>query len=394
MKSTVYIVSATRTAMGSFGGSLTPFSATQLGAVAAKAAIERAAVDPVTVEQVLMGNVCSANLGQAPARQVALGAGLLPETVCTTINKVCASGMKAVSVGAQSIICGDAEIILAGGMESMSNIPYYASAVRWGAKFGGQMLVDGLQRDGLSDAYSNAAMGNCGDQTATHHGISREQQDEFAIRSYTRAQSATKEGLVAPEICPVMVPQKKGDFIAFETDEEIYKVDFSKIPSLKPSFSKEGTVTAANASTLNDGASALLLMSESKMNSLKLTPLARIVSTADAEQAPEWFTTAPAKAAPLALKKAGLQWNDIDFIEVNEAFAVVPLVFQKLMDVDPERMNVYGGAIAMGHPLGSSGSRILVTLLNVLKQKKARYGLATICNGGGGASAMIIENLR
>ena len=380
--------------MGSFGGSLTPFSATQLGAVAAKAAIERAAVDPVAVEHVLMGNVCSANLGQAPARQVAIGAGLLPDTVCTTINKVCASGMKAVSVGAQSIICGDAEIILAGGMESMSNIPYYASAVRWGAKFGGQMLVDGLQRDGLSDAYSNAAMGNCGDQTATHHGISREQQDEFAIRSYTRAQNATKEGMIAPEICPVMVPQKKGDFIAFETDEEIYKVDFSKIPSLKPSFSKEGTVTAANASTLNDGASALLLMSESKMNSLKLTPLARIVCSADAEQAPEWFTTAPAKAAPLALKKAGLQWNDIDFIEVNEAFAVVPLVFQKLMDVDPERMNVYGGAIAMGHPLGSSGSRILVTLLNVLKQKKARYGLATICNGGGGASAMILENLR
>lgn len=394
MKSTVYIVSATRTAMGSFGGSLTPFSATQLGAVAAKAAIERAAVDPVSVEQVLMGNVCSANLGQAPARQVALGAGLLPDTICTTINKVCASGMKAVSVGAQSILCGDAEIILAGGMESMSNIPYYASAVRWGAKFGGQMLVDGLQRDGLSDAYSNAAMGNCGDQTATHHGISREQQDEFAIRSYTRSQNATKEGLIAPEICPVMLPQKKGDFIAFETDEEIYKVDFSKIPSLKPSFSKEGTVTAANASTLNDGASALLLMSESKMNSLKLTPLARIVSSADAEQAPEWFTTAPAKAAPLALKKAGLQWNDIDFIEVNEAFAVVPLVFQKLMDVDPERMNVYGGAIAMGHPLGSSGSRILVTLLNVLKQKNARYGLATICNGGGGASAMILENLR
>ena len=394
MKSTVYIVSATRTAMGSFGGSLTPFSATQLGTVAAKAAIERAAVDPVSVEQVLMGNVCSANLGQAPARQVALGAGLLPDTICTTINKVCASGMKAVSVGAQSILCGDAEIILAGGMESMSNIPYYASAVRWGAKFGGQMLVDGLQRDGLSDAYSNAAMGNCGDQTATHHGISREQQDEFAIRSYTRSQNATKEGLIAPEICPVMLPQKKGDFIAFETDEEIYKVDFSKIPSLKPSFSKEGTVTAANASTLNDGASALLLMSESKMNSLKLTPLARIVSSADAEQAPEWFTTAPAKAAPLALKKAGLQWNDIDFIDVNEAFAVVPLVFQKLMDVDPERMNVYGGAIAMGHPLGSSGSRILVTLLNVLKQKNARYGLATICNGGGGASAMILENLR
>lgn len=393
MKS-VYIVSATRTAMGSFGGSLMGLSAIELGTHAAKAAIQQSGADPGLVEQVLMGNVCSANLGQAPARQVALGAGLKEDTICTTINKVCASGMKAVAFGMQSILAGDSDVVLAGGMESMSNIPYYASGMRWGSKFGSQVLIDGLQRDGLSDAYNHQAMGQFGDQTAAEYGIGREQQDEYAIRSYTLAQQATQQGKFRKEICAINLPQKKGDPLRFEVDEEIYKVDFNKIPGLKPSFSPTGSVTAANASTINDGASALILMSESKLKELDLKPLARIVACADAEQAPQWFTTTPTKAATLALKRAGLHWNQVDFVEVNEAFAVVPLVFQKLMEIDMQKINVHGGAVSMGHPLGSSGSRILVTLLNVLQQNRGHYGLAAICNGGGGASAMIVENLH
>ncbi len=393
MKS-VYIVSATRTAMGSFGGSLMGLSAIELGTHAAKAAIQQSGADPDQVEQVLMGNVCSANLGQAPARQVALGAGLKEDTICTTINKVCASGMKAVAFGMQSILAGDSDVVLAGGMESMSNIPYYASGMRWGSKFGSQVLMDGLQRDGLSDAYTHQAMGQFGDQTAVEYGIGREQQDEYAIRSYTLAQQATQQGKFKTEICAINLPQKKGDPMRFEVDEEIYKVDFNKIPGLKPSFSPTGSVTAANASTINDGASALILMSESKLKELDLKPLARIVACADAEQAPQWFTTTPTKAATLALKRAGLHWNQVDFVEVNEAFAVVPLVFQKLMEIDMQKINVHGGAVSMGHPLGSSGTRILVTLLNVLQQNRGRYGLAAICNGGGGASAMIVENLH
>ncbi len=391
--SSVYIVSIARTAMGSFGGSLMPFIATHLGAHVIKSAVQRAGLNPEQIEQVMMGNVCAANLGQAPARQAALGAGLAESTICTTINKVCASGMKSIALAAQTIQAGDADIIVAGGMESMSNIPYYVPSLRWGAKFGGSTLIDGLQRDGLSDAYSNAAMGQCGDATAKKYNISREEQDAFAIRSYQRAQEASSTGKFQNEIVPIPIPQKKGDPILFGTDEEIYKVDFAKIPGLKAAFTPDGTVTAANASTINDGASAVVLVSERKLKELQLKPLARIVASADAEQDPQWFTTAPTLAAPKALQRAGLQMNDLSYIEVNEAFSVVPLVFQKLMGVNPDIVNVHGGAVSMGHPLGSSGSRIVITLLSVLQQQNAQYGMAAICNGGGGASAMIIEKV-
>ncbi|MBK8955360.1 MAG: acetyl-CoA C-acyltransferase [Saprospiraceae bacterium] len=387
----VYIVSMARTPMGSFGGTLAGFSAIQLGIHAAQAAIEKSGIDKSLIEQVWMGNVCSANLGQAPARQVALGSGLQPSTVCTTVNKVCASGMKAIDLAAQAIQLGHADIILAGGMESMSNIPFYASSMRWGAKYGHSQFIDGLQRDGLSDAYNHKAMGNCGDATAAHYGISRDAQDAYAIRSYQLAQKATDEGKLKNEITPIPIPQKKGDPVLFAEDEEIRKVDFSKIASLKPSFGSEGTVTAANASTINDGASALVLMSGQKLKELGLKPLARIVASADAEQAPEWFTTSPTLAASQVLKRAGLSWNDISFIEVNEAFSVVPIAFQQIMKTNPEIMNIHGGAVSMGHPLGSSGSRIVISLLNILQQNNARYGLAAICNGGGGASAMVVE---
>lgn len=389
----VYIVSAARTAMGSFGGSLAGLSAIQLGIHAAKGAIERSGIDKELIEQVWMGNVCSANLGQAPARQVCLGSELPAATICTTVNKVCSSGMKAVALGAQAIQLGDADIVLAGGMESMSNIPFYAESMRWGAKYGHSKLIDGLQKDGLSDAYDHSAMGACGDLAATKYGLSREVQDAYAIRSYQRAQKASDEGAFKDEIIPILLAQKKGDPISFQEDEEIRKVDFAKIPGLKPSFSKEGTVTAANASTINDGASALILVSGSKLKELGLQPLARIVASAEAEQAPVWFTTAPTLAAKKVLEKAGLTWNDISFVEVNEAFAVVPLAFQQILNVNPDIINIKGGAVAMGHPLGSSGSRILSTLVHILKQQKSRYGLAAICNGGGGASAMIVENM-
>lgn len=387
----VYIVSIARTPMGSFGGSLSSLSATQLGSIAVKAAIERAGLSVEQVQELLMGNVCAANLGQAPARQAAIGAGLLPSTVCTTINKVCASGMKAIALGAQSIQLGYSDIVVAGGMESMSNIPYYLPNARWGLKFGASELVDGLQKDGLTDAYDKIAMGVSADITAKTYSISREAQDEYAINSYKKAAETTENGGFATEIVPVHIAQKKGDPLVISQDEEFRKVDFAKIAGLKPVFTPDGTVTAANASTINDGASAVVLVSAAKLKELGLKPIARIVSTADAEQDPKWFTTTPTVAAPLAAKRAGLELKDIDFFEVNEAFAVVPLVFGQVLNLDPSKINIHGGAVALGHPLGSSGSRIVCTLSQVLAQKQGRYGLAAICNGGGGASAMLIE---
>lgn len=389
----VYIVSAVRTPIGSFGGVLSGLPATQLGAVAIKGALGKAGIDPVTVNEVLMGNVCSANLGQAPARQAALGAGLSVNTPCTTINKVCASGMKAVMFGAQSILLGYNDLVVAGGMESMSNIPYYVPSARWGSKYGNVELIDGLAKDGLTDAYDQQAMGVSADATAQKYQISREAQDDFAIRSYQLAAESTQKGLFLDEIVPVAIPQKKGDPILLSEDEEYKRVDFSKIPTLRPAFTKEGTVTAANASTINDGASALVLASEEKVRELGLKPIARIVAFADAEQEPQWFTTAPTLAAPKALQRAGLSVKDIDYFEVNEAFAVVPMVFYKELGFSEARINVFGGACAIGHPLGASGARIITTLANVLRHKDARYGLAAICNGGGGASALIVEKV-
>ena len=339
-----------------------------------------------------MGNVVSANLGQAPARQAAKYAGLPDSVNCTTVNKVCASGMKAAAYGAQSILLGHADIVVAGGMESMSQIPYYVPKARFGYKYGNGELIDGLAKDGLVDVYDQQAMGIYADRTAAKYGFSREQQDAFAIRSYKNSAATTEGGQFKNEIIPVEVASRKGNFMMTE-DEEYKNVMFEKIPTLRPAFSKDGTVTAANASTINDGASALVLVSGEMVKKLNLKPIARIVSFADGEQAPEWFTTAPTIAAPIALKRAGLTLNDIDYFEVNEAFAVVPMAFAKVMDFDPEKMNVFGGACSLGHPLGCSGARILTTLNNVLHQKNGRYGMAAICNGGGGASAMIIERL-
>lgn len=389
----VYIVSAVRTPMGSFGGSLSGFSATQLGSFAIKGALEKSGVKAEDVEEVIMGNVVSANLGQAPARQAALGAGIGQNVPCTTVNKVCASGMKAIMLAAQSIQLGLNDVVVAGGMESMSNIPYYAPNMRWGAKYGDVSLVDGLAKDGLTDAYDHCAMGVCADETATDYKISREAQDEFAIESYKRSQKATEDGSFAPEIVSVSVPQRKGDPVIVDKDEEPFRVKFEKIPSLRPAFTKEGTVTAANASTINDGGAAVVLVSEEKLKELGLKPLARIVSYADAAQDPKWFTTAPGKAAPKAIERAGLSLDDIDYFEVNEAFSVVTMAFNKDLNIDPAKVNVFGGAVSLGHPLGASGARILVTLTNVLQQKDGKYGLATLCNGGGGASAVIIERV-
>lgn len=393
MSKPVYICSAVRTPIGSFGGVFAGLSAPELGSAAIAGALERAGVAPAAVQEVLMGNVVSANLGQAPARQAALGAGL-PNTVpCTQINKVCSSGMKAVMLGAQSIMLGHNDLVVAGGMESMSNIPYYVPDARWGAKFGDRKLIDGLSKDGLTDAYDQNAMGVCADATATKYGIDREQQDAYAIDSYRRAAAATESGAFADEIVPVSVPQRRGDDLVVTEDEEYKKVKFDKIPQLRAVFTKDGTVTAANASTINDGAAALVLASEEKVAEFGLTPLARIVAFADAAHEPQWFTTAPTKAAPLALERAGLTMGDIDYLEVNEAFAVVPLAFGQELDVDREKMNVNGGGVSLGHPLGTSGARIIVTLLNVLRRRRGRYGLATLCNGGGGASAVVIEAL-
>jgi acetyl-CoA C-acetyltransferase len=388
---TVYIVSAVRTPMGSFGGSLKDFSATQLGGIAIKAAVERAGLNPAQVQEVLMGSVIQANLGQAPARQASKFAGLPDSVIATTVNKVCASGMKAIALAAQSILLGDAEIVVAGGMESMSNVPFYSPNLRWGNKYGNVQLIDGLAKDGLTDVYHNYAMGNAAELCAKECGISREDQDAFAIESYTRSQAAIQNGWFDAEIVPVPIPQRKGDPILFAKDEEPFNVKFDKIPELKPAFIKDGTVTAANASTMNDGAAALVLMSKEKADAMGIQPLAIIRSFADAEQAPEWFTTTPSLALPKALAKAGLEAKDLDFVELNEAFSVVGIANTQQMKLDPAKVNAHGGAVSMGHPLGCSGARIIVTLINVLKQQGGKIGGAAICNGGGGASAMVIE---
>ncbi len=390
----VYIISAVRTAIGSFGGSLKDLSATQLGAIAIKGALEKAGVKPELVQDVLMGSVMQANLGQAPARQAAKFAGLPNEVACTTINKVCASGMKAIALATQSILLGDADIVIAGGMESMSNVPFYVDSMRWGNKYGNSTLIDGLAKDGLTDVYDGLAMGNAAELCARECGISREDQDAFAIESYKRSQAAWEAGKFDNEIVPVEIPQRKGEPVIFNKDEEPFNVKFDKIAGLRPAFQKDGSVTAANASTMNDGAAAVLLMSKEKADELGLKPIARIVSYADAEQAPEWFTTTPSLAVPKAVAKAGLKMEDIDFWELNEAFAVVGIENSRRMKLDPAKVNVHGGAVSMGHPLGCSGARIIVTLINVLKANNARYGAAGICNGGGGASAMVIENMK
>jgi acetyl-CoA C-acetyltransferase len=392
-KHEVYIIAAVRSPIGSFGGALASMSATQLGAIAIKGALEKAGIQPAQVQDVLMGCVLQANLGQAPARQAAKYAGLPNEVNCTTVNKVCASGMKAIAQAAQSIALGDADIVVAGGMESMSNVPFYAENMRWGNKYGNTTLLDGLAKDGLTDAYDGLAMGNAAELCARECGISREEQDAFAVESYKRSQKAWEGGKFNDEVIPVQVPQRKGDPVVMNKDEEPYAVKFDKIPSLRPAFTKEGTVTAANASTMNDGAAALVLMSREKAAALGLKPIARIVSYADAEQAPEWFTTTPSLAVPKAVAKAGLKMEDIEYWELNEAFSVVGIENTRRMKLDPAKVNAHGGAVSLGHPLGASGARIIVTLLNVLKHNNARYGAAGICNGGGGASAMVIERL-
>ncbi|MBR2647757.1 MAG: acetyl-CoA C-acyltransferase [Sediminibacterium sp.] len=388
----VCIVSAVRTPMGSFGGSLKDFTAPQLGAIAIKGAIEKAGIDGKIVDEVLMGCVIQANTGQAPARQAAKFAGLPDSVIATTVNKVCASGMKAIAQGAQAILLGDADVVVAGGMESMSNVPFYSPNLRWGNKYGNVNLIDGLAKDGLTDVYHNYAMGNAADLCARECNISREEQDAFAVESYKRSQAAWNEGKFAEEVIPVPIPQRKGDPILFAKDEEAFNVKFDKIPELKPAFNKEGTVTAANASTMNDGAAAVVLMSKGKADALGIKPLAIIRSYADAEQAPEWFTTTPSLALPKAVAKAGLQMSDLDFVELNEAFSVVGIANTQKMKLDPAKVNVHGGAVSLGHPLGCSGARIIVTLINVLKQHGGKIGGAGICNGGGGASAMVIEN--
>jgi acetyl-CoA C-acetyltransferase len=387
----VYIVSAVRTPIGSFGGSLKELSATQLGAIAVKAAVEKAGISPSDVQELLMGCVIQAGLGQAPARQAALLAALPPTVHCTTVNKVCASGMKAIMQAAQSILLGDTDIVVAGGMESMSNVPFYNTTLRWGNKYGNVSLLDGLAKDGLTDVYNGDAMGNFADLCAKECNISREAQDTFAIESYQRSQQAWKEGKFADEIIPVSIPQRKGDPVIISRDEDPWNVKFDKIPTLKPSFTKEGTVTAANASTMNDGAAALVLMSKQKADELGIKPIAKIISYADAEQAPEWFTTTPSLALPKAVAKAGLQMNNLKYVELNEAFSVVGIVNTQKMNLDPKKVNVNGGAVSLGHPLGASGARIIITLINVLRQNGAHLGGAAICNGGGGASAMVIE---
>ncbi|WP_266366656.1 acetyl-CoA C-acyltransferase [Tellurirhabdus rosea] len=388
----VVIVSAVRTPLGSFGGILSPLSATELGAKAIEAALQRAGIEASQVEEVIMGNVVSANLGQAPARQAALKAGLPATARCTTVNKVCASGTKAIMMAAQTIQLGQADIIVAGGMESMSNIPYYVPKARFGYKYGNAELIDGLARDGLTDVYDQCAMGVFADGIAKKYGISREEQDAYAVRSYERSAQSTENGRFKAEIVPLEVPGRKGAVTVSE-DEEFKNVIFDKIPSLKPAFTKEGTVTAANSSTINDGASALVVMSLRKAEELGLKPLARILGYADAEQEPALFPTTPVLAVPAALKRAGIRAHDVDYYEVNEAFSVVPLAFSKLLDVPQEKLNVYGGAVSIGHPLGASGARIVTTLTNILHQNGGTVGAVGICNGGGGASALVIEKM-
>lgn len=389
----VVIVSAVRTPIGSFGGTLSSVPAPELGAAAIRGAISKIQLDPAKVDEVLMGCVLQANLGQAPARQAALKGGLLHDVPCTTINKVCSSGMKSVMLAAQSIKTGDNQIVVAGGMENMSLVPHYLGNGRTGQKLGDLKLVDGMLRDGLLDAYDSQHMGTCGELCAREYSFSREDQDNFAIESYKRSAQAWQSGKFSEEVVPVTIPQRKGEPVIFSEDEEYKNVKFEKIPTLPPVFDKNGTITAANASTLNDGAAALILMSKEKADELGLKPLARIVSYADAAQEPKWFTTAPAKALPIAVGRAGLQMSDIDYFELNEAFSVVGLANIKLLNLNPSRVNVHGGAVSLGHPLGCSGARIIVTLIHILKQNNARFGAAGICNGGGGASAIVIENL-
>jgi acetyl-CoA C-acetyltransferase len=393
MQKDTFILSAVRTPIGSFGGGLSSVHAAQLGATAIQGAISRSGIDSASVDEVLMGNVVSANLGQAPARQAAIYAGLPVSVICTTVNKVCASGMKATALGVQAIQLGDAEIVVTGGMENMSQIPYYLPKGRNGYGYGHGEIIDGLLRDGLTDVYDQIGMGVCGDKTALKYNILREEQDAFAIRSYQRSAEATANGSFGNEIVPVEITSAKGEIAIVAEDEEYKRVKFDKIPTLKPVFSKDGTVTAANASTINDGAAALVMAGGNVVNGRNLKPIARIVAYADAEQEPAWFTTTPVLATEKVLKKAGLKISDIDYFEVNEAFAVVALAYIQALNLDIEKVNVFGGAVSLGHPLGASGARIIATLLSVLEKNNGKYGLAAICNGGGGASAMIVERL-
>jgi acetyl-CoA C-acetyltransferase len=392
MKS-VFIVAAVRTPMGSFNGKLSGISAPKLGSVAIKGALQKAGVNPEQVDEVFFGNVLQAGLGQAPSRQAAMFAGLPNTTPCTTVNKVCASGMKTVALGASSIMLGHNDIVVTGGMENMSQVPHYLPGSRNGYKYGNFTAVDGLAHDGLRDVYNDYMMGNAADKTAKDYNISREEQDEFAINSYKKSAASSEAGKFKDEIVPVEIPQRRGDPIVMDEDEEFRNVRFDKIPQLRPVFEKDGTVTAANASTINDGAACIILASEEKVKELGLTPIAEVVSFADAAHEPENFTTAPAKAVPIALERAGCSIDDIDAFELNEAFSVVALVNNKLLNLDPAKVNINGGAVALGHPLGASGARILVTLINVLKQNGGKIGAAGICNGGGGASAMVIKNI-
>lgn len=391
MNKEVYIVAAVRTPIGSFGGSLSSISATALGGIAIKGALEKAGLSKEAIDEVIMGSVIQAGLGQAPARQAAKAAGLPDKVICTTINKVCASGMKSIAIAAQNIMLGDADIIIAGGMESMSNVPFYNTTQRWGNKYGDVIMQDGLAKDGLVDVYDKVAMGNFADACASKYNVSREAQDAFAVNSYKKAQMAMENGWFKDEIVPVEIPQKKGAALIIDKDEEPLKVNFDKLAQLNPAFSKEGTVTAANASTMNDGAAAVVLMSATKAKELGIKPIAIIKGFADAEQDPKWFTTSPALALPKALAKANVEINDIDFFEFNEAFSVVGIVNTEILKIDPAKVNVHGGAVALGHPLGCSGARIIVSLVHILKKNKAKKGAAAICNGGGGASAMVIE---
>lgn len=389
----VYIISAVRTPIGSFGGRLSGFTANQLGSLSIKGALNKAGVPAAEVNEVFMGNVLSANLGQAPARQAALGAGIAQNVPCTTINKVCSSGMKSVMLAAQTIMLGMNDVVVAGGMESMSNVPFYVPKARFGYKYGHGQMVDGLMHDGLWEAYNEFPMGNCADHTAKEMDISRAEQDAYAIESYKKVAASTEAGVFKDEIIPVEIPQRKGDPVLMSEDEEYKNVNFQRIPSLRPVFSKEGTVTAANASTINDGAAALVLVSEEKMKALNLEPIAKIRGFADAAQEPLWFTTAPSLAVPKALKHAGVEKSNVDFWEINEAFAAVAIANQQNLELDSEKLNVFGGAVAMGHPLGASGARIMATLCSALQKKDGNIGAAGICNGGGGASAIVLERL-
>ena len=387
----VYVLSAVRTPIGKFGGALAGFSATQLGSFVIAEAVKRAGVETGLVQEVIMGNVLSANLGQAPSRQAALGAGISNDSVCTTVNKVCASGMKAISMGVQSILMGDADCVVAGGMESMSNVPYYVDSLRWGSKYGDRNIIDGLAKDGLTDPYDKQAMGLAAEHCASTCNITREEQDQYAIDAYKRAQSAWDQGKFNDEVMAISIPQKKGSPILMDKDEEPWSVVFDKIPGLQPAFKKEGTVTAANASTMNDGAAALVLMAKEKAEALGLKPIAIIMGYADAEQEPIWFTTSPALALPKAIEKAGLSKEQIDLWEINEAFSVVSIENAKRLGIKHEQLNIHGGAVSLGHPLGCSGARIVVSLIHAMRQNSLTYGAAGICNGGGGASAMVLR---